>query len=95
MQKGGVSMDVVNANQAQIAEEAGAVSIPVMGKVRIGHFVKAQVLEVLGVDMIDESKVLTPADEEYHIEKRNSPCRSSAVPGTLARPSAASMRVQP
>ncbi len=104
MQKGGVIMDVVNAEQARIAEEAGAVavmalervpadiraaggvarmadpekiveiidavSIPVMGKVRIGHFVAAQVLEALGVDMIDESEVLTPADEEYHIEKK-------------------------
>ncbi|MGI5938438.1 MULTISPECIES: pyridoxal 5'-phosphate synthase lyase subunit PdxS [Methanoculleus] len=104
MQKGGVIMDVVNAEQARIAEEAGAVavmalervpadiraaggvarmadpekiveiidavSIPVMGKVRIGHFVEAQVLEALGVDMIDESEVLTPADEEYHIEKK-------------------------
>ena len=103
MQKGGVIMDVVNAEQAVIAEEAGAVavmalervpadirkaggvarmadpqkimeiidavSIPVMGKVRIGHFVEAQVLESLGVDMIDESEVLTPADEEYHIDK--------------------------
>jgi pyridoxal 5'-phosphate synthase pdxS subunit len=103
MQKGGVIMDVVNAEQARIAEEAGAVavmslervpsdirkaggvarmadpekvieiieavSIPVMGKVRIGHFVEAQVLEVLGVDMIDESEVLTPTDEEFHIEK--------------------------
>ena len=103
MQKGGVIMDVVNAEQAKIAEAAGAVavmslervpsdirkaggvarmadpekvveiidavSIPVMGKVRIGHFVEAQVLEVLGVDMIDESEVLTPADEEYHIDK--------------------------
>jgi len=103
MQKGGVIMDVVNAEQARIAEEAGAVavmslervpsdirkaggvarmadpqkvaeiievvSIPVMGKVRIGHFVEAQILETLGVDMIDESEVLTPADEEYHIEK--------------------------
>ncbi|MEN6610179.1 MAG: pyridoxal 5'-phosphate synthase lyase subunit PdxS [Methanoregulaceae archaeon] len=103
MQKGGVIMDVVNAEQARIAEEAGAVavmalervpadirkaggvarmadpekvaeiidtvSIPVMGKVRIGHFVEAQVLETLGVDMIDESEVLTPADEEYHIDK--------------------------
>ncbi|MDO9323732.1 MAG: pyridoxal 5'-phosphate synthase lyase subunit PdxS [Methanoregula sp.] len=103
MQKGGVIMDVVNAKQARIAEEAGAVavmslervpsdirkaggvarmadpekvleiidavSIPVMGKVRIGHFVEAQILEVLGVDMIDESEVLTPADEEFHIEK--------------------------
>ena len=103
MQKGGVIMDVVNAEQAVIAEQAGAVavmalervpadirkaggvarmadpekiveimdtvSIPVMGKVRIGHFVEAQVLEALGVDMIDESEVLTPADEQYHIEK--------------------------
>jgi pyridoxal 5'-phosphate synthase pdxS subunit len=104
MQKGGVIMDVVNADQALIAEEAGAVavmslervpsdirkmggvarmadpekiaeiidavSIPVMGKVRIGHFVEAQVLETLGVDMIDESEVLTPADEQYHIDKK-------------------------
>ena len=104
MQKGGVIMDVVNAEQARIAELAGAVavmslervpsdirkqggvarmadpekvmeiidavSIPVMGKVRIGHFVEAQVLEELGVDMIDESEVLTPADEEYHIDKK-------------------------
>lgn len=104
MQKGGVIMDVVNAEQAKIAEDAGAVavmslervpsdirkaggvarmadpekvieiidavSIPVMGKVRIGHFVEAQVLEVLGVDMIDESEVLTPADEQYHIDKK-------------------------
>jgi len=104
MQKGGVIMDVVNAGQAKIAEEAGAVavmalervpadirkaggvarmadpeivtsiidavSIPVMGKVRIGHFVEAEVLESLGVDMIDESEVLTPADEQYHIDKK-------------------------
>ena len=104
MQKGGVIMDVVNAEQAEIAENAGAVavmslervpsdirkmggvarmadpekvteiidavSIPVMGKVRIGHFVEAQVLQVLGVDMIDESEVLTPADEQYHIDKK-------------------------
>jgi pyridoxal 5'-phosphate synthase pdxS subunit len=104
MQKGGVIMDVVNAEHAKISEEAGAVavmalervpsdirkmggvarmvdpetvaaiidavSIPVMGKVRIGHFVEAQVLEVLGVDMIDESEVLTPADEQYHIDKK-------------------------
>jgi len=103
MQKGGVIMDVVDAEQARVAEEAGAVavmslervpsdirkaggvarmadpekvieiieavSIPVMGKVRIGHFVEARVLELLGVDMIDESEVLTPADEEFHIEK--------------------------
>ncbi len=103
MQKGGVIMDVVNAEQAKIAEEAGAVavmalervpadirkaggvarmadpekileimnivSIPVMAKVRIGHIVEAQVLEALGVDMIDESEVLTPADEQFHIDK--------------------------
>jgi pyridoxal 5'-phosphate synthase pdxS subunit len=103
MLKGGVIMDVVNAEQARIAEEAGAVavmalervpadiraqggvarmsdpaligaimaavSIPVMAKARIGHFVEAQVLEALGVDYIDESEVLTPADEEHHIHK--------------------------
>ncbi len=103
MLKGGVIMDVVNAEHAKIAEEAGAVavmalervpadirrdggvarmadpekiqeiiasvSIPVMGKVRIGHFVEAQVLQSLGVDYIDESEVLTPADEENHIDK--------------------------
>jgi len=103
MLKGGVIMDVVNAEQARIAEEAGAcavmalervpadirkdggvarmsdpqmireiqaaVTIPVMAKVRIGHFVEAQILEHLGVDFIDESEVLTPADEQYHIEK--------------------------
>ena len=104
MQKGGVIMDVVNAEQARIAEEAGAVavmaleavpadirkrggvsrmpdpekvseiidavSIPVMGKARIGHYTEAQILEALGVDMVDESEVLTPADNEYHIDKR-------------------------
>jgi len=104
MQKGGVIMDVTNAQQAQIAEDAGAVavmalervpadirahggvarmadptkiqeildivSIPVMAKARIGHFVEAQTLESLGVDMIDESEVLTPADPYYHIDKR-------------------------
>jgi pyridoxal 5'-phosphate synthase pdxS subunit len=104
MQKGGVIMDVVNAEQARIAEEAGAVavmalervpsdiraaggvarmadisiveevmkavSIPVMAKARIGHIVEARVLESLGVDYIDESEVLTPADEEYHLNKR-------------------------
>jgi len=103
MLKGGVIMDVVNADQAKIAEEAGAVavmalervpadirkqggvarmadpekvleimqavSIPVMAKARIGHFVEAQVLQALGVDYIDESEVLTPADEEHHIDK--------------------------
>ncbi|GAA0502232.1 pyridoxal 5'-phosphate synthase lyase subunit PdxS [Salinibacillus aidingensis] len=105
MQKGGVIMDVVNAEQAKIAEEAGAVavmalervpadiraaggvarmadptiveevmnavSIPVMAKARIGHIVEARVLEALGVDYIDESEVLTPADEVYHIHKKD------------------------
>lgn len=105
MLKGGVIMDVVNAEQAKIAEEAGAVAvmalervpadiraaggvarmadpkiikeimsvvtIPVMAKARIGHFVEAQVLEALGVDYIDESEVLTPADENYHINKHD------------------------
>lgn len=104
MQKGGVIMDVVNAEQARIAEAAGAVavmalervpsdirkeggvarmadptiiydvmnavSIPVMAKARIGHFVEAKVLESLGVDYIDESEVLTPADEVFHINKK-------------------------
>lgn len=103
MLKGGVIMDVVDAQQAKIAEESGAVAvmalervpadiradggvarmsdpakikeiqnvvtIPVMAKCRIGHFVEAQVLEALEVDFIDESEVLTPADEEYHIDK--------------------------
>jgi len=103
MQKGGVIMDVTNAEQAHIAEEAGAVAvmalervpadiraqggvarmsdpqkiteiidavtIPVMAKARIGHFVEAQVLETLGVDMVDESEVLTPADPFNHIDK--------------------------
>jgi pyridoxal 5'-phosphate synthase pdxS subunit len=103
MLKGGVIMDVVTAEQARIAEEAGAVavmalervpadirrhggvarmadptkiqeiqgavSIPVMAKARIGHFMEARVLEALGVDYIDESEVLTPADEEHHIDK--------------------------
>jgi len=104
MLKGGVIMDVVTPEQAQIAEEAGAcavmalervpsdiraaggvarmadpdiiariiesVSIPVMAKCRIGHFVEAQILEALGVDYIDESEVLTPADESFHVDKR-------------------------
>jgi pyridoxal 5'-phosphate synthase pdxS subunit len=103
MLKGGVIMDVVDAEQAKIAEDAGAVavmalervpadiraaggvarmadptiieqvvqavSIPVMAKCRIGHFVEAQVLQSLGVDYIDESEVLTPADEEHHVNK--------------------------
>ena len=103
MLKGGVIMDVVNAEQARIAEEAGAsavmalervpadiraqggvarmsdpelilgikeaVTIPVMAKCRIGHFVEAEILEALGVDCVDESEVLTPADEEFHVNK--------------------------
>ncbi len=103
MLKGGVIMDVTNAEQARIAEDAGAcavmalervpsdirrdggvarmadlriieeimnvVTIPVMAKARIGHFVEAQVLQSIGVDYIDESEVLTPADEAYHINK--------------------------
>ena len=107
MLKGGVIMDVMNVEQAKIAEDAGAcavmaleripsrirreggvarmsapqmieeiqgaigegVSIPVMAKIRIGHFVEAQILEALGVDFIDESEVLTPADEAHHVDK--------------------------
>ncbi|KAI9837500.1 MAG: hypothetical protein M1819_007150 [Sarea resinae] len=103
MLKGGVIMDVINAEQARIAEEAGAaavmalervpadiraeggvsrmsdpkmikeimeaVTIPVMAKARIGHFVECQILEALGVDYIDESEVLTPADNTHHVEK--------------------------
>jgi pyridoxal 5'-phosphate synthase pdxS subunit len=103
MQKGGVIMDVVNSEQAKIAEAAGAVavmalervpfdirqaggvarmadlriveevtkvvSIPVMAKARIGHFIEARCLEAIGVDYIDESEVLTPADEMFHIDK--------------------------
>jgi pyridoxal 5'-phosphate synthase pdxS subunit len=105
MLKGGVIMDVVTAEQAIIAEEAGAVavmalervpadirvqggvarmsdpglvkeiiqavSIPVMAKCRIGHFVEAQILEAIGVDYVDESEVLTPADEEHHVYKHD------------------------
>ena len=104
MQKGGVIMDVVNAEQAKIAEQAGAVavmalekvpadiraaggvarmadpviieeimnavSIPVMAKCRIGHYVEARLLEAMGVDYIDESEVLTPADDMFHINKK-------------------------
>src|SRR5271167_455368 len=103
MLRGGVIMDVVNPEQAKIAEDSGAVAvmalervpsdirrdggvarmsdpeliegiqaavtIPVMAKARIGHFAEAQVLQSLGVDFIDESEVLSPADEEYHIDK--------------------------
>jgi pyridoxal 5'-phosphate synthase pdxS subunit len=105
MLKGGVIMDVVNAEQAKIAEEAGAaavmalervpadirknggvarmsdpkliqeiketVSIPVMAKARIGHIIEARILEAMGVDFIDESEVLTPADEQFHINKHD------------------------
>src|SRR6056297_2330437 len=104
MQKGGVIMDVVNRDQARIAEDVGAVavmsleavpadirkrggvarmadpadveaiidevSIPVMGKSRIGHRKEAEILQATGVDMVDESEVLTPADDRYHIDKR-------------------------
>src|ERR1700738_2802355 len=103
MLKGGVIMDVVTADQAKVAEDAGAVAvmalervpadirrdggvarmsdpalieaiqaavtIPVMAKARIGHFVEAQILEAMGVDYVDESEVLTPADEAHHIDK--------------------------
>ena len=102
--KGGVIMDVIDAEQARVAEDAGAcavmalervpadirkhggvarasdpdiisaiqkaVSIPVMAKVRIGHFVEAQMLEAMEVDCVDESEVLTPADELFHVDKR-------------------------
>ena len=86
MLKGGVIMDVTTPEQAKIAEAAGgvsrmsdpkmikgiqeAVSIPVMAKVRIGHFVEAQILEAIEIDYIDESEVLSPADDVYHIDKR-------------------------
>src|SRR3989337_2476591 len=83
MLKGGVIMDVVTPEHAKIAGGAVArmadptvikaimatVSIPVMAKCRIGHFVEAQILEALGVDFVDESEVLTPADEAHHIDK--------------------------
>jgi pyridoxal 5'-phosphate synthase pdxS subunit len=105
MLKGGVIMDVVNAEQAKIAEDAGAsavmalervpadiraqggvarmsdpelviqikeaVTIPVMAKCRIGHFVEAEILQSLGIDCVDESEVLTPADEAFHVNKRS------------------------
>ena len=67
MLKGGVIMDVVTPEQAKIAEDAGACAV--MAKARIGHFVEAQILEALGVDFVDESEVLTPADEAHHIDK--------------------------
>ena len=71
-----------------------AVTIPVMAKCRIGHFAEAQVLEALDVDYIDESEVLTPADEEFHIVKKISRCHSCAGRETSARRYAESMRVQ-
>lgn len=60
------------ADHTIVEEVVDAVSIPVMAKARIGHIAEAQILETLGVDMIDESEVLTPADEEYHLNKKNS-----------------------
>jgi len=119
-------MDVVNAEQAQVAEEAGAiavmalervpadiraaggvarmadpqkivgimdaVSIPVMGKVRIGHFVEAQILEALGVDMVDESEVLTRPTSSSISIRPGFPSRSSVAPGISGRRSGGSMR---
>ena len=82
------------ADPEKVIEIIDAVSIPVMGKVRIGHFVEAQVLETLGVDMIDESEVLTPADEQYHIDKKLSKSPLSAVHGIWERHSAGSMKVR-
>ena len=67
MLKGGVIMDVVTPEQASVAQEAGAVAV--MAKARIGHIAEAQCLEALGVDYIDESEVLTPADDKFHIDK--------------------------
>ena len=129
MLKGGVIMDVVTAEHARIAEEAGAcavmalervpadiraaggvarmadptiieaimktVSIPVMAKCRIGHFVEAQALQALGVDYIDESEVLTPADESHHVWKHDLRYPLSAVAATLVKLCAASAREQP
>ena len=68
MLKGGVIMDVTTPEQAKIAEEAGACAV--MAKCRIGHFVEAQILEAIEIDYIDESEVLSPADDVYHIDKR-------------------------
>ena len=119
MLKGGVIMDVMSVEQAEVAEEAGAiavmalervpaiiraeggvsrmanpqvssikimaaVSIPVMAKCRIGHFAEAQILQEIGVDFIDESEVLTPADEEHHVDKhalQNAVCLRRAQSG--------------
>ena len=129
MLKGGVIMDVVTAEQAKIAEDAGAVRghgagararghprggrrcaherpgphrgimarghHPGHGQGRIGHFVEAQVLEALGVDYIDESEVLTPADETTTSTSTTSRCRSSAAAATSARPCAELTRARP
>ena len=129
MLKGGVIMDVTNAEQAKIAEDAGAcavmalervpadiraqggvarmadptkiqeiqgcVSIPVMAKARIGHFVEAQILQALEVDYIDESEVLTPADEANHIDKRKFNVPFVCGAATSARRCAASARARP
>src|ERR1700740_2157423 len=120
MLKGGVIMDVMNVEQARIAEEAGAISvmalervpamiraeggvarmanpklikeimatvtIPVMAKARIGHFAEAQVLQQIGVDFIDESEVLTPADEVHHIDKHPFPPPLLGGTRTLGKP---------
>ena len=128
MLKGGVIMDVVNPDQAKIAEDSGAcavmalervpsdirrdggvarmcqveiiesiqrtVSIPVMAKVRIGHYLEARVLDALGVDFIDESEVLTPADEEHHVEKSPSDRPSSAGRATSAKRCAAYLKAR-
>ncbi len=130
MLKGGVICDVVNADQARIAEDAGAsavmalervpadiraqggvarmsdpeliiqikeaVTIPVMAKCRIGHFVEAEVLQAIGVDCIDESEVLTPADEHFHVNKHLSLlCRLCAERVIWARRCGALARVRP
>ncbi|ESS04668.1 MAG: SOR/SNZ family [uncultured archaeon A07HR67] len=129
MQKGGVIMDVVDREQARIAEDAGAVavmvlenvpadirkrggvarmpdpervpevidevSIPVMGKSRIGHRKEAEILEALGVDMIDESEVLTPATTRTTLTSATSPRRSCVAPGTSPKPSDGSARARP
>ena len=84
------------ANTTKIREIQEAVTIPVMAKARIGHFVEAQVLEALEVDYIDESEVLTPADEANHIDKwALQACRSCAAPPTSARRCAGSPRARP
>lgn len=129
MLKGGVIMDVTNPEEAQVAQEAGAVAvmalervpsdirrdggvarmsdpamireiqqavtIPVMAKVRIGHLTEARILEALGVDFIDESEVLTPADDCFHIDKQAYRIPSSAAPGTWGRPCGASEKERP